>query len=157
MAPSRRDVSTGAPASDDGAFAWLARKRTRQHPDRASSRSDVRTLTCTQIPESTSWYTKVQSTVSTFVEHPPSGQTFPGQHVSLPQREVMSSVMNALLRVLQLADGNYAVQSIGGAALNSISGKFSTQAEAEGAMMRQMLSSRSDAGIMRPGDGLGVA
>ena len=64
--------------------------------------------------------------------------------------------MNASLKVLRLLNGNYAIQSIGGNALNSISGEFSTQAEAEGAMMRQMLFSHFDAGIMRPGDGHGI-
>ena len=65
--------------------------------------------------------------------------------------------MDTFLRVLRLSNGNYAIQSIGGNALNSVSGEFSTQAEAEGGMMRQALFPHSDAGIMRPGDGHSIS
>ncbi len=65
--------------------------------------------------------------------------------------------MEAVMQVIALPNGHYAVRTLGGNMLSTTSGEFATQAEAEEAMMRRTLFPRAGSGIMRPGDGSGVA
>ena len=65
--------------------------------------------------------------------------------------------MEAVMQVIELPDGHYAVRTLGGNALSTTSGAFATKAEAEEAMMCRTLFPRAGSGIMRPGDGSNVA
>ena len=61
--------------------------------------------------------------------------------------------MDAVLQVVQLQNGRFAVRSIGGATLNTTLADFATEAEADEWMLRRSFSSRGSGPIMRPGDG----
>lgn len=65
--------------------------------------------------------------------------------------------MEAIMQVIQLQNGSYAVKSIGGSTLNTILGQFATRAEAEEWMMRHTVLSRAGSGLIHPGDGQAVA
>ena len=61
--------------------------------------------------------------------------------------------MEVALQVVELANGNFAVRSIGGSALSVTLAEFADQTEAEEWMLRRSLSSSDTMSIMRPGDG----
>lgn len=65
--------------------------------------------------------------------------------------------MQAVMQVVQLRNGHYAVRSIGGSTLNTTLAEFATQVEAEEWMLHRTMGSRSDSAIMRPGDSSAVA
>ena len=66
-------------------------------------------------------------------------------------------MIDAVLQVTQLQNGNFAVRSIGGATLNTTLAEFATEAEAEEWMLRQRFTSHGSGPIMKPGDGEGVS
>ncbi len=65
--------------------------------------------------------------------------------------------MEAVMQVVALPNGHYAIRTLGGNTLSSTSGGFATRTEAEDVMMRRTLFPQAGSGIMRPGDGSGVA
>ena len=72
----------------------------------------------------------------------------------------MLETSKVAMDVIALANGHFAVRSIGADLLSRIQGEFESRAEAEAWILRHAMADGAAAfgtGVIRPGDGQGVA